>query len=163
MSCQFADLSPEDRMAVIDIFNYYVENSFAAYFESKVGYEFYDALMAVTQNYPRVSIKNHDGELVGFAFLRAHNPIPAFRRIAEVSYFIQPAYVRSGIGGAALNYLIEEARKIGIDSLIASISSLNKPSMNFHLKNGFVVCGVLSSAGKKQGRDFDEVLMQRKL
>jgi phosphinothricin acetyltransferase len=37
---------------VIDIFNTYIENSFAAYPEAKVRYDFYDRLLEITKGYP---------------------------------------------------------------------------------------------------------------
>jgi len=60
-----------------------------------------------------------------------------------------------------LNVLIKEAKRKGFDTLLASISSLNEISLNFHLKNGFTECGRFKRIGKKFGQDFDEVWMQR--
>ena len=156
----FENLSNEDRKPVIDIFNHYIENSFAAYFENKVSYDFFE-FMRISEGYPRIAVKSDNGELIGFAFLRPHNPIPTFRRTAAISYFIKPTYIGNGIGKSILEYLIEKAKKMGIDSILASISSLNELSINFHLKNGFVKCGTLSKVGQKFGKDFDEMLMQK--
>jgi hypothetical protein len=38
-------LSSEDREPVMDIFNYYIENSFAAYPEKKFPYQFFDMFL----------------------------------------------------------------------------------------------------------------------
>ena len=157
----FENLSNEDRKSVIDIFNHYIENSFAAYFEEKVSYDFYDGFMRISEGYPRIAVKSDNGELIGFAFLRPHSPIPSFRRTADISYFIKPTHIGNGIGKSVLEYLIEKAKGMGIDSILASISSLNELSINFHFKNGFVKCGTLSKVGKKFGMDFDELIMQR--
>jgi phosphinothricin acetyltransferase len=50
---------------------------------------------------------------------------------------------------------------MGITALLASISSLNPGSLAFHRKKGFQECGRFVDAGRKKGRDFDEVWMQR--
>lgn len=163
MEFRFENLSNDDGKQVIDIFNHYIENSFAAFLENKVSYEFFGVLMSTTQGYPRIAIKSGAGELVGFAFLKPYSPNPAFRRTAAISYFIGPAHTGSGIGRSVLEHLVEEAKKMGIDSILANISSLNEPSISFHLRNGFVQCGTLSKIGKKHGKDFDVILMQRKV
>mgnify|MGYP001099309595 CR=1 FL=1 len=59
--------------------------------------------------------------------------------------------------------LIEEAVPMGIDSLVASISSKNEESIAFHRKNGFRECGRFEWAGRKNDQDFDIVWMQRRL
>jgi L-amino acid N-acyltransferase YncA len=42
----------EDGNAIIDIFNYYVENSFAAYPEDPVPYAFFDFFVNMSEGYP---------------------------------------------------------------------------------------------------------------
>ncbi len=59
--------------------------------------------------------------------------------------------------------LIEGARKLGVDNLVASISSLNEESLGFHRKCGFVECGRFRNVGRKHGRTFDVIWMQRVL
>lgn len=163
MEHSIENLCIEHRTHVIDIFNYYIENSFAAFFENKVSDIFFDQLMKISEGYPRIAITSDEGEMVGFAFLRPYSPIPTFRQTAEITYFLKPYFTRSGIGKSVLEYLFAEAGKLGIESILASVSSLNEPSINFHLKNGFVQCGTLSKVGKKLGREFDVVWLQRRV
>jgi L-amino acid N-acyltransferase YncA len=59
-------LSSSDREEVIDIFNYYVENSFAAYPERRVSYEFFDLFLQSTVGYPTSIAKNHNKTILGF-------------------------------------------------------------------------------------------------
>ena len=40
----------EDRESIIDIFNHYVENSFAAYPENKLTYQAFDMLLQLSKN-----------------------------------------------------------------------------------------------------------------
>jgi phosphinothricin acetyltransferase len=62
-----------------------------------------------------------------------------------------------------LDYLINKAKEKGITSILASISSLNERSINFHRKNGFIECGRFREIGKKKGKTFDVVYMQKML
>jgi phosphinothricin acetyltransferase len=62
-----------------------------------------------------------------------------------------------------LNHLVDKAKQKGIWSILASISSLNEGSINFHKKNGFIECGRFKNVGRKKGQIFDTVWMQKML
>jgi phosphinothricin acetyltransferase len=163
MDCQFAPLSESDRKPVVGILNHFIENSFAALPEDKVGEEFFDRILEMTRGYPALSVRAPGGEVAGFAFLRAYHPTPTLRRTAEITYFLAPEHTGKGIGGRMLEHLVREARELGIDNLLAKISSLNEASIRFHRKMGFEECGRFRAVGRKFGRDFDLVWMQKKL
>jgi phosphinothricin acetyltransferase len=154
-------VSTDDGMAIINIFNHYVENSFAAYPESKVPCEFFSLFLNMAGGFPFLVAKDLDGNVMGFGLLHAHNPLPVFSRVAEITYFISPGHIGKGIGKSMLNSLLAMAEEMGITSILASISSLNEPSLSFHKKNGFRECGRFLNMGRKFGRDFDVVWMQR--
>jgi phosphinothricin acetyltransferase len=52
---------------------------------------------------------------------------------------------------------------MGLNSILASVSSLNEASMIFHLRHGFVECGRFRNIGWKQGQAFDVVYYQKML
>ena len=156
-------ISVDDRKSILQIFNYYVENSFAAYPENSVPDSFFDALMEKAEGYPTVVAKEEGGKILGFGLLRAHNPIPSFSQTAEITYFMRPEQTGKGVGSLMLEYLVEEAKKKGISSILASISSLNEGSLRFHQKHGFSECGRFRQVGKKKGRVFDVIWMQKML
>lgn len=153
----------DDREAIMDIFNFYVENSFAAYPEAKLPYEAFDPFLQLGSDYPKASVTDEEGKVVGFGRLRAHNPLSSFARAAEVTYFIHPEHTGRGIGRLLLAHLEEGARSKGIRTILASISSLNAGSIRFHEKNGFVEAGRFVRIVSKQGREFDTVWMQKML
>jgi len=82
-------MTDQDRESVMDIFNYYVENSFAAYPEEKLPYKAFDRFLEVSRGYPIGIIRDINGEINGFGMLRIHNPMPAFAETAEVTYFFK--------------------------------------------------------------------------
>lgn len=163
MNLSIAPLTRDSQKEIIDIFNYYVENSFAAYPEQKLPYEFFDNFLKMCEGYPALTATDEQGNILGFGMLRAYNPFPTFSKTAEITYFIKPEHTGKGRGKRILDYLLDRAREKGITSVIANISSLNEGSINFHKKNGFVECGRLREIGNKRGKTFDVVYMQKML
>lgn len=160
MEYSISPISSDDRESIIDIFNYYVENSFAAYPENKLPYQAFDMFLQMSNGFPTGTIKDQDGKIVGFGMLRAHNPMPAFSQTAEATYFIHPDHTGKGLGRMLLDHLQKGAVEKGITNILANISSLNPQSIKFHQKNGFIECGRFRKVGKKKGRQFDTVWMQ---
>jgi phosphinothricin acetyltransferase len=147
----------------VDIFNYYIGNSFAAYPEQPVPYAFFSHLLEACRDYPTVVARTADGRIAGFGMLRSHNPMPAFRRAAEITYFIRPGETGKGLGSRMLDHLLAGAKEQGIITILASISSLNEGSIRFHERHGFVECGRFARVAEKRGTVFDTVWMQKSL
>ncbi|OFX84033.1 MAG: GNAT family N-acetyltransferase [Bacteroidetes bacterium GWF2_33_16] len=158
----FEKLNETHRNAVIDIYNYYIENSFAAYSEEKVGYEYFDCFLEKTKDYPAFAIINKSlSKVIGFCFLKKHHPFLTFKGTAEITYFILPKDVGKGLGKTALKLLESKGKNMGIQQILASISSLNEQSIAFHKKNGFTECGRFKKVGIKKGIAFDVIWMQK--
>lgn len=156
-------LEESDRIAVIDLFNYYVEHSDAAYPETRVTYEFFDLMMQMARGYPTVAVRIGEGSLAGFGILRPYNPFPVFAHTAEITFFIRPEDTGKGLGTRMLHHLENECRKKGISVILASVSSRNEGSIRFHEKNGFSECGRFRNVGKKRGNFFDMVWMEKQI
>lgn len=160
LSYQLRKASNDDRETIISIVNYFVENSFAAYPEQKIGDDYFDEMMEIAKVYPFYAIEKQN-QVVGFGLLRCYGKWETFKRTAKVTYFILPSNTHKGLGKRLLNALIEDAKKLGIDTLLSNISSRNKISLNFHEKNGFKKVGRFRRIGRKFGEDFDIIWMQK--
>lgn len=57
MRTKFARMTTDDREAVIDIFNHYIENSFAAYPEKRLPYEAFGMLLNMSHGYPNATAR----------------------------------------------------------------------------------------------------------
>ncbi len=164
MDLEFDVMTLKYSKEVIDIFNYYITHSFAAYPETPLPYEFFNRFLELSKGYPAYVIKDTaSGRVVGFCFLGAYNPFPVFQETAEVTYFLDKNSIGKGIGSQALKKLEAEAQKIGIKHLLAHVSSENPQSFLFHLKRGFQECGRFHGIGRKNGRAFDVVWFEKSL
>ena len=157
----FYPISEKDGVDIVNLFNYYIEHSDAAFPEKPVSLDFFEQLKPHLFRIPSVSVRDSEGNFIGFGMIRSHNPFEAFRHTGEVTYFIQPDHTRKGIGHQVLTYLEDECLKRGITCLLAQISSKNQASIGFHQKNGFFHCGTFARVGKKQGVFFDTIWMQK--
>ncbi|MDD3846064.1 MAG: GNAT family N-acetyltransferase [Syntrophorhabdaceae bacterium] len=161
MVITLSPITADDRLAVMEIFNYYIENTFAAYPEVPLPDDFLDMLLIMSNGYPTVAARTEEGVVAGFGLLRPYNPLPAFFKTAEITYFLKPEFMGQGIGKAILDYLLDMGKEKGIHSILANVSSLNEQSIQFHAKNGFSECGRLREVGQKKGRVFDVVYFQK--
>lgn len=150
-----------DEEAILKIFNYFAENGYAAYTEKPEGPEFFRRLWQVSAGYPFYVAENEEGTVVGFALLHGYYPLPVFKRAARITYFVLPECTHQGLGKLFLDKLTGNAKEMGTDNLLASISSLNDQSLQFHRKYGFVECGRFKNVAKKWDKDFDEVRIQK--
>jgi L-amino acid N-acyltransferase YncA len=163
MAYIFAEMSAIHRRAVIDIFNYFITESYAALLGEAVDYPFFDQFLKMAHGYPALVVKAGPGQVVGFGFMRPHYLADSSQKAAQVTYFILPEHTRQGLGTALLTFFVDEARKMGLDSLFANISSCNPESLNFHQKHGFRECARFLKVGRKFGEDFDVVWLQKQL
>jgi len=163
MQITLSPIGKSDCKEVMEIFNYYIENTFAAYPEQRLPDEFFETLLILSHGYPTVAAKTEEGVVIGFGLLRPYNPLPAFFKTAEITYFLKPGFAGQGIGKAILDYLLDTGKKLGINAVLANVSSLNEESIRFHIKNGFSECGRFREIGRKKGQVFDVLYFQKLL
>jgi phosphinothricin acetyltransferase len=155
----------QDISGMLGVFNYYIESSFAAYIETPVGPEFFQAIpsgkeQSEKEHFPFYVIEEK-GKIIGIGALRPYFPFPNFRRTGVVSYFILPGHTRRGLGSRMLEKLCTEAREKKMKSLLANLSSKNEASLNFHIKHGFIECGRFREVGTKFENYFDIIWLQK--
>lgn len=163
MGTTLEPLAESHRRAVIAIYNHYVEHGFASYREVPLPEAAFDRFLELAKGYPAYTCKGEDGAVEGFGFLHAWHPSECFGKTAEVTYFLHPEATRRGLGTLLLERLATEARAMGLERILASISSRNPESLAFHRKHGFKECGRFPEVGRKRGEAFDVVWMLRRL
>ena len=163
MSAMLVRMEERHRQSVIDIYNHFVVSGFAAYRERALPYAAFDRFLAITEGYPAFVAEDEAGTVLGFAWLHQWHNAECFARTAEITYFLHPASTRQGLGSRFLDALLCEAKPLGIDHVLASISSRNEASLQFHRTHGFEECGRFEGVGRKFGEDFGVVWMMRRV
>ena len=151
------------RQPVIDLCNRFIRQSHAALLDEPVSDHCFDHFWPMSRGYPAVVIRSAARQLVGFAFLRPYYSPEVFRRAAELICFILPDHTRQGLGTAILELFVEQSGPLGLDTILACVSSKNPEGLKFHLQNGFRECGRFLKIGRKFGEDFDAVWLQKRL
>lgn len=154
-------IKEEDGKAIVDIYNYFIDNSYTTYLEEPLDYSSFEALKALAIGSAFYVVDTAEKEVAGFGLLKKYQDMECFKRAAEVSYSILPKHAGKGLGTMLFTHLIDDARTRGIDTLLVSSSSLNEESIEFHKRIGFTECGRLKNVGKKMGMDFDVVWLQK--
>jgi L-amino acid N-acyltransferase YncA len=154
-------LLEKDVEEAVELFNYYIENSFAAYREEKISVGHYTEILKEAKGYPKVIARNHDGAFAGFGLLVPYKAISAFAHSASLICFLMPNATGRGLGRMILKELEARGKVMGVKIILSSISSRNPESLKFHQKNGFIECGRFSEVGKKKGKFFDIIWMQK--
>ena len=158
MKYKIREFKEGDQQVIIDIFNYFIRESFAAYKEKEVKPAFFNKLKKTSKVF---YILEADKKIVGFGFIKPYLEYENFSHTGALTYFIMPQYTDKGLGTQMLSQLIEAARAKKITHLLAHISSRNHQSLRFHQKHGFKECGRLEGIGKKFDEPFDVIWMQK--
>ena len=162
MDIHFNKLTEEYKKETIDIFNYYIEHTTAAYRSEKVGYDFFNTLVDddVVSAY---AIMNNANEVIGFCMLEKYKNIRTFDGIGDCMYFIKSGMTGKGMGRKILSLLENDAKQHSMKKLVVDISDENEQSITFHKNNGFVEYGRLKNCWKKFGRNIGIVYMYKEI
>lgn len=164
MNITLEKLGVEHQKSIMEIFNYYITTSTAAFPPAPLPEQFFPMLMKRSEGLCAYAVIDTEAmQTIGFCTLSPFHPFSTFQTTADVSYFIAADYTAKGIGAKCLAFLEKEGKSLGLHNLIAEISSENEASIQFHKKNGFAQVGELKNIGEKLGRKFGVVLMQKNI
>jgi phosphinothricin acetyltransferase len=100
----------------------------------------------------------------GYAYAMPYRMRSSYRFTLEDSIYVEPDWMRRGLGLALLERLVACCTAAGYRQMVAVIGdSANDASIALHDRLGFRRVGLLPAVGFKQGRWVDCVLMQREL
>jgi L-amino acid N-acyltransferase YncA len=111
--------------------------------------------------------RNAAGEVVGWISLAPVSTRPVYVGVAEVSFYVDRAHRRRGVGDALLGELIRVAEDRGIWTLQSATFPENAASIALQQKHGFRIIGRRERIGRMShgpwaGRWRDTVLMERR-
>ncbi|WP_264553966.1 GNAT family N-acetyltransferase [Flavobacterium sp. N2038] len=159
---KIAKIKSSDYKDIQRIYNYYVQ---------KTPFTFSDELMKDSEAIQLTNdgikyagyIALKDEIVIGFGIAYPFRVENIFNKTIKLTYFLNPTYLRKGIGTKILNHLFAELKEKGFKEIIVNISSLNKPSIEFHKKIGFVECGFFQNIGTIKEQEVSMVWMQKKI
>lgn len=111
------------------------------------------------ERYP-VLVAEWNGAITGWACLSRWSDRPAYDVTAETSFYVKAEYRGRGIGRRLKQATIEEARRLGLHSLIARVAEGSEASVHLNQEAGFRHVGTLKEVGCKFGRLLDVHILQ---
>jgi L-amino acid N-acyltransferase len=100
------------------------------------------------------------GDIVGWSSFGPFRPWAGYRYSVEHSIYVAAHWRGQGIGRLLLGPLIDEARALGLHTMIAGIDADNEASLRLHTAFGFEKVAHFRQVGHKFGRWLDLVCMQ---
>jgi len=113
-----------------------------------------------TKDFP-VAVAELDGRVVAYAALNRWSDKQAYEITAELSLYVNVANRGGGIGRALAEYILAEAEKTNLYTVISRITSGNEVSVRLHQKLGFTAIGVMRRCGRKFGEILDVIFLQK--
>jgi phosphinothricin acetyltransferase len=156
--------TPDDLVAINDIYNHYVLHSTCTYQTEAETIEARRAWFAGHgEKHPITVATSATGEIIGWGSLSAFHKRAAYTRSVENSVYVHPGHHRRGVGRALLADLIDRAAAAGHHTIIAGIDAEQAASVALHAAAGFTKVALLHEVGHKFGRWLHVIYMQRML
>lgn len=149
-------VQPSDAQAICDIYNDYVENSYATFDEVKVAPEEFRS--QIESNVLPWLVFLDDSEpngVIGHAFAKPWKERAAYRYTVETSVYIASNAVGQRVGTKLYEQLFHELKDLEIHTAIAGVALPNQASVALHEKFGFEKVAHFQQTGRKFERWID--------
>lgn len=162
---QVRPATDRDFTALIKIYNHYVVNSGATFDLEPVST---DSAAAFFGHYSHVGphrllVAARGGQVVGYATSGQLRSRPAYNHSVEVTVYLDPNEAGRGIGSVLYQQLFDDLRAEELHRAYAVIALPNPASVALHRRFGFSEVGTMREVGRKHGRWWDVLWMERPL
>jgi phosphinothricin acetyltransferase len=113
------------------------------------------------QRYQMLVAEDPAKGVVGFACSGRHRPKAAYDTTVETSVYCKHDFVGRGLGTLLYTSLFEALSRQDIHRFVAGIAQPNDPSNTLHRRLGFKEIGTYSQVGRKFGKYWDVLWMER--
>ena len=154
---------PDDLGAITDIYNHYVRSGPATFdIEPFVVDDRREWLghYAPTGRH-RLLVAERAGQVVGYASSSQLRPKAAYGHSVETTVYLSPAEAGRGIGSLLYQQLFGDLRSEDLHRAYAAITLPNPASVALHRRFGFADIGTMREVGRKHGRWWDVLWMER--
>ena len=166
MNSNIRTIKKGDVKQTLYIYNYYIENSFSNFEESKISIYKFNLLIkkTLTNKLPFLVIAINK-KILRLAYLSNYRNKSGYKFAFENSIYIHPEFQGKGLGAKLLKKLIQISKtNKKIKNIIAIIGdSENIASIKLHKKTGFNHIGVIKKVGFKKNKWIDSIIMQKKI
>lgn len=100
------------------------------------------------------------GQIAGFSALSHFDERPIYRHTVLDTLYVHPSYQGQGIGKALMIDLLDRAKQLGHQHVIATISAGQGGLREAHRRAGFREIGTFPAIATRFGRKMDMVYMQ---
>ena len=146
-----------DAKAIVDIYNYYVENTAISFeTEALTVNEMAERIKDISSKFPYF-VYEKDGKILGYCYAHLWKERVAYSQTLETTIYLHPDYCHRGIGKRLMQQLIEQCRAQGFHALIACITGGNEGSIALHRALGFEQRSCFKEVGRKFGAWLDVV------
>lgn len=151
-----------DLPAIVDIYNHYVATSHFTFdtdvYSTQTRRPWFDQFDGRRH---RCLVLEGGGSVVGYANSAALKPKAAYETSVEVSIYLTPSATGRGVGTPLYAALFRALADEDVHRAYALIALPNDASISFHRRFGFVEVAHLNEVGRKFGRYWDVVWLER--
>ncbi|HEY3824356.1 MAG TPA: arsinothricin resistance N-acetyltransferase ArsN1 family B [Bryobacteraceae bacterium] len=145
-----------DAQAIADIYNFFVSTSTITFEEEAVpAAEIARRVEEVQSAGLPWLVAEEAGLVSGYAHAKPWRPRGAYRFSVEITVYVDPGFVRRGIGYELYNELFSHLRARGVHAAIGGIALPNEPSVALHEKLGMRKVAHFEEVGFKFDRWID--------
>lgn len=158
--------SHDDLPQIVDIYNSTIASRQATADLQPVSVSDREAWFSAHQspNRPIYVLKNQqDGSVLAWGSFSDYYPRHAYRITAEISLYVRHDMRGTGCGKDLLAYMLMQAPKLSIQTVIGVIFAHNFASLNLFGKFGFEQWGLLPQVCNLDGKLADVVLLGKKI
>jgi len=151
----------DDAEDIAKIYDPYVQYTAITFeYETPSADEFKRRIREITCDYPFI-VCTLDGRIIGYAYAHRHRERAAYQWNAELSVYIDNAYLRCGVGKALYSALMEILQMQNIRNVYGCVTWPNENSEKLHEYFGFKKSGIYHSTGYKLGAWHDVVWYEK--
>ena len=96
-------------------------------------------------------IENNKGEIIGWISFQSFYGRPAYAATIELSVYLEVSHRGKGLGKQVVRYVISEAPKLGVKTILGYIFAHNEPSIKLFKSFGFDVWATLPNIAVLDG------------
>jgi phosphinothricin acetyltransferase len=152
-----------DLERLVEIYNYYIKHTHAAFSENEYGVEDRREWLGEysAAGVHRLFVAVDGDRLLGYATSSRYRPQLAFRNTVESSVYLDPGAVGRGLGGRLYDCLLTALVETPAERVLAAVALPNPASIALHLSRGFTVVGTFTDYAVKNGQAISSTWLER--